>query len=247
MKIKIIEESASTNSYVSSNLSLLSPPVFVMTLNQTAGRGQRGNSWESAPGENITGSLYHCPQGVEAIAQFAISEAVSLAVVESLRFFGLEAKVKWPNDIYVGDKKICGILIEHSLLGSRIMHSISGIGLNVNQKEFVSDAPNPVSMSLLTGRDYEIVEVAARLAACLEQFLAMAEDENQRAALHEKYMSALWRCDGANHPFLDSSSGKRFEARIVDVEPQGYLRLLNEDGATLRYAFKEVAFLLNRK
>lgn len=247
MKIEIVEECISTNSYVATKVAGLSAPVFVLALRQTAGRGQRGNSWEAAPGENITGSLYHCPQGVPAISQFSISEAVALAVVDTLGFYGLEAKVKWPNDIYVGDKKICGILIEHSLLGSRIMHSISGIGLNVNQKEFVSDAPNPVSMSMLTGETYDIIDVAARLSVSLEQRLAMTEDSASVRELHKQYMSVLWRGDGENHPFLDSSSGLCFEARIEDVEPQGYLRLLTSAGESRRYAFKEVAFLLNHK
>lgn len=113
---------------------------------QTAGRGQRGNTWESAAGENLTFSILFKPSNFLSTRQFELSEVVALGVVNYLAEKGIEAKIKWPNDIYVGDKKICGILIENVLSGDTLSVCIAGIGINLNQKIFRSDAPNPTSV-----------------------------------------------------------------------------------------------------
>lgn len=113
---------------------------------QTAGRGQRGNTWESAVGENLTFSILFKPSNFLSTRQFELSQVVALGVVGYLATHGIEAKIKWPNDIYVGDKKICGILIENVLSGATLSVCIAGIGINLNQKIFRSDAPNPTSV-----------------------------------------------------------------------------------------------------
>ena len=113
---------------------------MVTAYRQTAGQGQRGNSWEAEPGKNLTFSILYRPAGLPPMAQFAMSEAVALAVVDFLGVHGLEAKVKWPNDIYVGDRKICGILIRHSITATCVDYSVIGVGINANQTEFLSDA-----------------------------------------------------------------------------------------------------------
>lgn len=145
-----LEEVSSTNTWLAQHADELLHLTMVTAERQTAGRGQRGNSWESEPGANLTFSLLIRPEGVPARSQFSISEATALAVTDLLAIYGVKATVKWPNDIYVGDRKICGILIEHAVMGTSIMHSIIGAGLNVNQTRFVSDAPNPVSLLQLT-------------------------------------------------------------------------------------------------
>lgn len=143
----------STSNYLAS-IADESPHGFVVEAEaQTAGRGQRGNSWESEPRMNILMSVLLRPEGIAPSEQFLISQAVSVAIVRVLRHYLPEVRIKWPNDIYVGDRKICGILIENSITATKIIHSIVGIGLNVNQREFHSDAPNPVSMFQLTGRN----------------------------------------------------------------------------------------------
>ncbi|MDE6431375.1 MAG: biotin--[acetyl-CoA-carboxylase] ligase, partial [Duncaniella sp.] len=121
----------------------------VSARRQTAGRGQRGNSWESAPGKNITMSILLRPEGLHPSRQFVISRAVSLAITGVLRRYmpASAVRVKWPNDIYVDDRKICGILIENVISSASIRQSVVGIGINVNQRRFLSDAPNPVSMA----------------------------------------------------------------------------------------------------
>lgn len=245
MIFRVLEEVDSTNSYVSCHAAELDDMTMVIADSQTAGRGQRGNSWESAPGENLTFTLFWRPQGVAPRDQFAISEATALAVADFLASAGVEASVKWPNDIYVGDRKICGILIEHSVTSSSIDHSRIGAGININQTEFVSDAPNPVSLAQLTGKRYDISRMAAAVGASLENRLASTATADRRAALHNEFMRRLWRGDGQPHPFRRRSDGAVFAGVIIGVDPGGLLSVLDtETGQTGRYAFKEIEFLL---
>lgn len=245
MRIVQIEETASTNSWLAANSAMLEAPCLVYALRQTAGRGQRGNSWESEPGKNITASVLLTPENIEPARQFAISEGIALAVVDFLAGCGVWAEVKWPNDIYVADRKICGILIEHSIMGTSISRTIAGIGINVNQREFLSDAPNPVSISQLTGADYSIAELAGSLGECIDlrmrEVFSPAEKNRQR--LHAEFMARMWRREGF-HPFHDRIRNQRIAAHIADVEPDGMLTLALEDGEKRRFAFKEVEFIL---
>lgn len=248
MEIIELEETASTNSYLSAMAREGAHGLTVTARCQTAGRGQRGNSWEAEPGRNITMSVLLRPEGISPDKQFRVSEAVSVAIVNVLRRHlpGCDVAVKWPNDIYVGDMKICGILIENSVTSSSINHSIAGIGINVNQQSFVSDAPNPVSMAMLTGQSYQLRQLT-------EEFVTeiLSEMENVRAGheeLHRRYLAMLWRREGY-WPYTDNLRGERIMARIADVAPDGILTLaLRPEGDSReehrRYAFKEVAALL---
>lgn len=243
MEIMHLEEVDSTNSYIMRELGRLEAPVMVTAYRQTAGQGQRGNSWESAAGENLTFSIYYKPDGFPPSVQFSISEAVALGVRDFLGIHGVEAEVKWPNDIYVSDRKICGILIRHSVMGSAVEYSVIGVGINVNQTEFLSDAPNPVSMRQLTGKIYDLHALEAEIGACIERRLDNISDRSYREQLHDEFLWYLWRGDGQLHPFLDTATGERFEAAIADVGEQGMLELRLGDGEHRTYAFKEVAFL----
>lgn len=242
MDIIAIEETDSTNSLVRRMLPDLRGECLLYARRQTAGRGQRGNSWESAPDMNLTASALLRPECVEPQDQFAISEAVSLAVCDVLGQLGLNALVKWPNDIYVGDRKICGILIEHSIMPRKIMYTVAGVGININQTEFLSDAPNPVSVAQLTGERHDIGEVAASLAEMLAA--RMTQTGPGRAELHKEYMSRLWRGDGSHYPYRDNVAGEDIMASILDVAPDGMLTLLMENGQRRTYAFKEVTAVL---
>ncbi len=166
MKILLLEETDSTNIYVSVHADSLDDMTLVAAHSQTAGRGQRGNSWESEPGRNICATLFHRPAGVPARVQFAVSEATALGVADMLAHYGIEARVKWPNDVYVGDRKICGILIENAVAGCDLLHCRIGIGLNVNQTVFRSDAPNPVSMAMLLGAETPLSDALAAAGGC---------------------------------------------------------------------------------
>ncbi len=130
------------------NLSVLS------ALEQTTGRGQHGNKWSSQAGENLTFSIIVKDFRIKANEQSAISQATALSLTDLLESHGISARIKWPNDIYVRDEKICGILIENSLKGQEIDWSIIGIGLNVNQLTFPDDLPNPTSMGLCNTNNY---------------------------------------------------------------------------------------------
>lgn len=215
----------------------------VYTHRQTAGRGQRGNTWEAESGANVTMSLVLRPEWVKAAEQFFISEAVALGVAsvveESLSGCDHEGvTVKWPNDIYVGDRKVAGILIENSLQGASIETSIAGIGLNVNQREFHSDAPNPVSLWQISSRRYDIEDLIKRITAKILAYLELPFTD-----LHLMYKSHLWRHDDRYHPFRSADRGI-FQGRIIDVEPTGHLVLSIANSLPASFAFKEVTPIL---
>lgn len=239
MEILWIEEAESTNSYLKEKAGEIAPMTMVCARRQTAGRGQRGNSWESEPGKNLTFSFLTGDLPIRASQQFAASEAAALAVVAALEDFGIKAKVKWPNDIYVGDGKISGILIENSILGSSISRCIVGVGLNVNQTVFLSEAPNPVSMADIARREFELDFVAVSLAAHFERFFGMLVSPE---SLHREYLERLWRHDGVDYPYREVSTGEHFLASIADVEPGGRL-VLRSAGTERKYSFKEIEFL----
>lgn len=249
--IKELEQTPSTNSWAKEHAGELTHGDIVVTRHQTAGRGQRGNSWEAAPGKNLTFSLFLTPQNILPARQFVISEIVALGVVAAVRRALAEAvesdlvKVKWPNDVYVGDRKIGGILIEHSLQGNRIGHTVAGIGLNVNQQTFQSDAPNPVSLIQLTHRELHLpsllMDIHAQIITRLEAAEAALEDCER---IHKEFLANLWRNDGTYHIF-STPDGSQFQATIVDVAPDGPIMLrCKESGQTKSYFFKEVAFVV---
>ena len=222
---------------------MLPSATVIHTPNQTGGRGQRGNSWESAIGKNALFSMLIKKPAVAVARQFAISEAVSLAIVEALSRYADGFSIKWPNDIYHGDRKICGILIEHSIMGASINQSIIGVGINVNQDEFLSDAPNPVSLVQIIGKEVEVDEVMRGVCEIIERRCGVLADEASLSALHDEYLTKLYRKDGCYHEFA-LPDGQVFNAKIVDVEPTGMFVLENEEGARRSFAFKEVSYVI---
>lgn len=232
-------------SYCSAHQSDLRDMTMVVAHNQHSGRGQRGNGWESEPGKNLTVTLFHIPEDRDAadplpVRQFRVSMAAALAVADTLARYGIPAQVKWSNDVYIGDRKASGILIEHTVAGSGIVNSRIGIGLNVNQSVFLSDAPNPVSMSQTTGEEYVLAEVLDALSECLE--VRLRQSRNQ---LYADYIRALWRHDGRPHTFrLREADRREFQAVIKDVRPDGPLILATPDGQLHNFYFKEIEFVL---
>ncbi|MBD5344823.1 MAG: biotin--[acetyl-CoA-carboxylase] ligase [Bacteroides sp.] len=237
----------------STNTALASMPdarhgTVVITHSQTAGRGQRGNSWEAAPGLNVTMSMLIEPRAITAAGQFAVSEIVALGVANILSLLAGpsdEISVKWPNDIYAGDRKIAGILIENTIAGRRIIKSIAGIGVNINQPRFESDAPNPVSLLQLTGIEQHIPTVADLIAREILSLADLYDTPSRLEQLHEQYLAHLWRRNGY-HPYIDSATGRRFNAAISDVAPTGHITLIDESTALRHtYAFKEVQAVID--
>ena len=247
LRVIEVDSAPSTNTLLASMVGDVGHGTVVLACEQSAGRGQRGNSWEAEPGKNITMSVLLKPVHIQPKYMHLISEVVSLSIVKVLRRYIESSQgvvsVKWPNDIYVDNKKICGILVENSLMGDYIAHSIVGIGLNVNQREFCSDAPNPVSIGMLTGKDLSVGSLARELVAeILAEMAKSVTDEPVMHAKHLDYQKELWRREGY-HTYA-TPDGCRFEARIIGVEKTGMLTLEEADGTRRDFAFKEVAAVL---
>ena len=204
---------------------------------QTAGRGCGTNTWESERGKNLLFSMMIHPVDVPVNKQFVVSMAVANSIATVVAKYVKDVSVKWPNDIYAGDKKLCGILIENRLQGDVIKDSIIGVGLNVNQLCFVSDAPNPISLANLTGHLFDREELLREL---LEAFEAEWSDLE---GVRSRYLPQLYRRKGF-HRYRDAQS--EFSAEIVTVEDDGHLLLRNIDGYDHRYAFKEVEFVIGK-
>ncbi|MDR1601743.1 MAG: biotin--[acetyl-CoA-carboxylase] ligase [Tannerella sp.] len=237
-----LHEAESTNRYLEQLASAgeMADETLVVADFQTAGRGQTGNSWESEAGKNLTFSLLLYPKNLRAGQSFLIAELASLSVRHLLDDYIRDVTVKWPNDVYWRDKKICGILIENVLSGSRIVRSIIGIGLNVNQEIFLSGASVPVSLKQITGHSHDRMQLLAEFRAGFHRLRQRFGFETHVDEIHREYLSALYRRDGY-FPYRDRYG--RFEARIHHVEPSGHLILARKDGTHSRYAFKEVVCL----
>ena len=213
--------------------------TVVMALNQTEGRGQQTNAWESESGKNLTISLILRPDFIKAQDQFQISMIISLGVRDYLSTYSENISVKWPNDIYVGDKKIAGILIEHSIMGVYLSHSVCGIGLNMNQKRFLSDAPNPISLYMLTKETYDLEKELVRLLASIENRYFQLLNGNGNK-LEEDYLNAMfWMKE--EHTFEDEEG--QFKGKIVGISEFGQLQIQDEEQQVRTYNFKEVSFL----
>ena len=208
---------------------------------QTAGRGQRGHEWHSRKGENLTFSVVLEPTFVPIAEQFSVSEVVALSLVDMLAEYGIEAKIKWTNDIYVGDKKLVGILIEHSLAPSSLRRTVVGVGVNVNQTEFDASLPNPVSMAQLLGRELNAEGVLRCFMGHLQENYELLRSGG-KAELHDRYNTLLYRKNEYHTYALPN--GEKFSAKIVGTAPSGALRLENESGETKDYLFKEVEFII---
>lgn len=208
---------------------------------QTAGRGQRGHQWESRAGENLTFTVVLEPHFLPVTEQFLLSETVALSLVDLLSMYGIDARIKWTNDIYVGDKKIVGILIEHIYSGSALSRTMVGIGVNVNQREFSPLLPNPISMALLTGKQFETEDVLRNFESVLQKNYAMLR-AGEKDAIQSRYNSLLYRRDEP-HIFA-LPDGTRFTGIIRGVKPMGDLLVEDEKGVVKGYLFKEIEFVI---
>ncbi len=242
--LEYLPEAASTN--LSAREKQYPNGAIVLAEKQTAGRGQRGNSWSSATGENLTFSVVLHPDFLPPERQFYLSKAVCLALSDTLDELGLDPAatcVKWPNDLYIASRKVAGLLIEHDLAGSCIARSIVGIGLNVNQTEFSPELPNPTSLAREAGHAFDRAEVLFRLYAHLGTRYGQL-GEGAWEVLDEDYLRRLYLL---NLPwtFKEGGSGEYFRAIITGVLPTGELEVHRlPDGPTRRYLFKEIEIVL---
>lgn len=247
-KILILEQAESTNTLLleraKANREL--PQLYsIVAREQTAGRGQRGSSWEVKAGENLTFSFLIRSAGLLPKDQYAVSEFAAYGVMKTLaRYLPEEDKkrlsIKWPNDIYYDNSKIAGILIEHSITGTHIDFSVVGIGINLNETEFPEHLPNPISLKQITGQSYDIEEVHARL---MKRFGFMLEPLllGNFSEVHQRCKSNLYRRHGL-HQYQDANG--IFWAEVRDLQPTGELVLLTQAGELRSYHFKEVSIIL---
>lgn len=235
------ERISSTNSHAAAILrrSKIMEGTIIYTGFQTAGRGQAGNKWESEKDKNLLMSIILYPIVIRTERQFLISKIISLGICDFLREYTAEVSIKWPNDIYVRNEKIAGILIENSIIRNEIDHTIAGIGLNINQEVFPRHLPNPTSLKLITGQEYNLEECLNRLAAKLDlryrQLL-----QNRIARIDEDYKESLYRI-GQFSEFSDNRG--IFEGKIRSVTDIGRIQIEDRRGRIYEYGFKEVDFL----
>jgi BirA family transcriptional regulator, biotin operon repressor / biotin---[acetyl-CoA-carboxylase] ligase len=234
------ENLPSTNSYAVKLLKndKIEEGAIIYTNFQSEGKGHAGNIWESEAGKNLLFSLILYPSFLKPTDQFIISKIISLGICDFLRPYTSKVSIKWPNDIYVNNDKIAGILIEAALIRNEIEYLIAGIGLNLNQKIFSSDAPNPVSLSLITGKEYSPVECLKNLVQHIDKryndFL-----ERRRRLIDSDYINNLYRFDQWCE-FSDSNGS--YEGKIIAIDHSGRLRIEDHRGRTYEYGFKEVTF-----
>ena len=207
---------------------------------QTDGRGQRGNKWESEDGKNLLFSFVIFPNGLPAREHFILLQITALALFDTLSEYTDGISIKWPNDIYWMDRKICGTLIENDLSGMNIERSISGTGVNLNQKIFRSDAPNPISLSQITGQEYDIETVLHKIMNSASIYHRMFEN-GESDIIRKKYFEAIYRKDGF---YMYKDDNGTFDAIIEDIEKDGRLVLKDREGRVRKYLFKEVSYII---
>ena len=237
----VLNEVESTNNYAKQLiLSNAEEGTVVLARFQKNGRGQQGNQWESEAGKNMLATVILYPRFLNGGKQFAISKIVSLSLVEFLKNKTDDVSIKWPNDIYVGNKKIAGILIENTINGNNLFSSVLGIGLNLNQVRFLSDAPNPISLKQITGNEYDLETVASEILGSILNWYEKIEAGNF-SEIDSAYFSQLFR-SGEWGKY--SKDGNFFEAKITGIGEFGQLQLEKRDGTVDEFMFKEVEFVL---
>mgnify|MGYP002509710677 FL=1 len=219
---------------------------------QTAGRGQAGNSWESEEGKNLLFSALLRYNNIRATEQWRLSMLVAVALWEVLANYlpQEQLSIKWPNDIYFGDKKLVGILIENSLAGQYIGYSIAGIGLNINQTEWRSNAPNPISMKQITGQEYDAETLMNEWIHAIANWETQSTETIQTAYLQHLYRREGWHTyverEVSVAPTAIAQSGIEgaFLAMFAGITPQGELILRTTNNEEKTYHFKQIRFVL---
>jgi len=210
---------------------------------QTAGRGYAGNSWESESGKNMTATWILQPEFLSPNLQFRLTKIISLAIRDLLSIYlgdSPPACIKWPNDVYAGNRKIAGVLIENSIMGDKIRDSICGIGLNINQQKFYSNAPNPVSLAMITGDIYQVEDLIGQLDQLIFQWYNRLQQE-ELALIDQSYLSAIYRLNQFSEY---KKEGERFGGFIRGTDSLGRLIIEKMTGETEMFDFKEISMLI---
>ena len=231
----------STNTYATNLLKYKRPPegTIISTKYQTAGRGHGANKWESKQGENLTISIVLYPVFLKANEQFLLSMAISLGIKDFLGLYTPDISIKWPNDIYVSDDKIAGILIENSISGNNFDYCIAGIGININQEKFTKDAPNPISLVQITGRKHSLDDSLNLLCRHLDFRYNQLKEVKNRQNIKANYLNNLYHYQ----EFVQfRHENKKFTAKITGIDQSGRLIIRHKNGETEKFGFHEVSF-----
>lgn len=240
-----LTETTSTNSYAANLLKTEKPSdgTIIFTESQTEGKGQPGNKWESERGKNLAISIILYPHFIKPEKQFQLNKFASLAVLDFIKSFTMaevSVKIKWPNDIYADDKKIAGILIENSISGNQFENVIVGIGININQEKFSSGIPNPVSLKMITGKEYNIESCLKKICISLQKRFDQLS-ENSDNSLDTEYLVNNYRYDIFSK-FRNNNSV--FSAKILGITKFGKLQLEDAGGDHSEYTFKEIEYII---
>ena len=240
-KIIRLQKVDSTNNYANTQLkgNELADGTVFLAYEQSSGRGQINNLWESEPGKNLAFSIVLFPGFLDIRRQFMLSKVVTLGIYKALSKHVDHLRIKWPNDIYAGNKKLGGILIENSIMYSSIKNSVIGIGINVNQTVFLSNAPNPVSLKTLTNKQYDCELVLSEILSGIDFYYALLKD-GEEELIDREFISVLYRRN-EKHWFL--AEQQMFEGEIIGVNEIGQLLIQKTNGEIQDFHFKEVEFL----
>lgn len=238
-----LAETKSTNAYACGILSNSSPKegCVIVADYQTEGKGTDANIWESEMGKNLTFSLIFYPK-FDADQQFIMNKAISLGICDFLKseIPGNKISIKWPNDLYIENKKVCGILIQNSVMGNKLVYTVVGIGLNVNQILFTSSAPNPISLKLVTGREYNLDELLMKLVNTIfNRYYCISHHTIRK--IENEYHRNLYRLLEWHEYMV---KGARVHAMIKGTNTYGQLLLEKETGEVLVCDLKEVKFII---
>ncbi|MDA3890653.1 MAG: biotin--[acetyl-CoA-carboxylase] ligase [Salinivirgaceae bacterium] len=240
--IEVKHELASTNDYLKNIIAEqdTAEGFVILAKHQIDGRGQGENKWESEKNKNLTFSLLLRPSFLPAGDMFMISKTVALGILDYLNSLDKNFSIKWPNDFYFGDKKIGGILIENQLLGCCLNYSFIGIGLNINQVTFLSNAPNPISLKNILNKELEIGTCLNDLLASVNKWYDYLKD-GLFDKINKQYFVNLYRNEGY---YKYKTENDKFSAKIISVESDGKLNLKTTEGKLRSFYFKEVEFML---
>lgn len=232
----------STNTHAIALLSKNNPSegTVISAWNQVSGRGQIGRKWLSEAGKNLTFSIIFYPRFLPANQQFLFSQAIALGVYDFLNLFLTNVKIKWPNDIYVGDKKICGILIQNVLSGRNIQSSVAGIGININQTDFDSSIPNPTSLFLETNKPFDLMVLLESLCEKIEARYLGLRAGNYTVIQHD-YLKNLYRFQ--EQSLFQYPDGETFSGKITGLSASGKLIIHHQKGEE-SFDVRELVFLI---
>lgn len=236
----ILESVDSTNNYAMAQVhaGLAKHGSTYFTLEQTAGKGQRGKTWLASTGENILTSVVFEPCSLLSV-QFLFSVAIALGCYDLIKAYaGEDTCIKWPNDIYWRDRKAGGILIEHVVKGNIWQFAVAGMGLNINQTDFPGNVTNPVSLKQITGRSFDVIVLAKELCGYLENRFSRFQHTGKTDLL-EEYNAVLFK---RNAPVTLKQQNRVFETLIKGVNSHG--NLITFHGIEQEYKWGEVEWVL---